>query len=530
MKEEKKIMELSPATVDEISELFTNDMQNSGANNGDIIRTRLSMEEILLYWVSKIGEKAKVIYQKGSIFGKEFIEVLVEGPKTDTRPEEQDDFSFYDKLMQSTSLSINYRYKSGYNRLQIFVPKKIKVPYMLQVLIVSIFSVFFGLLVKNAFPNFITLYNAFIVPIISAFANCLRLLGLPILFLTVCIGIINVGDFSTLTNMGLKLIKRFFIVSGIALVATTVFLCITKLYEVSLTVDSMKGFYDVYLMVLGIIPENLIIPFLNKNVLQIVFLGAIAGIALLVIKNKTENICQLLEQLKVFTEFLLGIIVKFIPAILFFSIFDIVILSDTKKIVAAVGAILLLFVTSYIIIFLQIFYVSFKCKVKINILVKKIFKTHYTGLITDSAFAAFSENITACDKLGISKKISNFGLAFGQLIFMPGYAIVYLFLSLAVAQMYNIEITIPWLFVLNILCFIFGIAAIPISGCGVPYITILCSQLNLPAEGITMMAGLIIMVEFIGTGANLSSLQMQLMLEAEKENLLDKNKLLDIKK
>lgn len=529
MEDTRKIMELSAATVDEISELFTNDMQDTGANKGDIIRTRLSMEEILLYWVSKIGEKAKVIYQKGSILGKEYIEVLVEGPKTDTRPEEQDDFSFYDKLMQSTSLSINYRYKSGYNRLQVFIPKKTKVPYMMEVLVVFILSVLFGLLVKNAFPNFIIVYNAFIVPIIGAFANCLRLLGLPILFLTVCIGIINVGDFSTLTNMGLKLIKRFFIVTGTALIVITIFLCITKIYKVSLAVDSMKDFYEVYLMLLEIIPENILIPFLNKNVLQIVFLGAIAGVALLIIKNKTENICVLLEQLKIFTEFLLGIIVKFIPAILFFSIFDIIILADIKKIVVAVSSIVLLFVVSYVIVFIQLFYVSFKCEVGIKLLIKKVLKTHYIGLITDSAFSAFSENISACDKLGISKKISNFGIAFGQLIFMPGYAIVYLFLSLAVAQMYDIEITLPWLFILIILCFIFGIAAIPISGCCIPYITILCSQLNLPAEGITMMAGLIIVVEFIGTGVNLTSLQMQLMLEAKKENLLDQNKLLEVK-
>lgn len=530
MEDTRKIMELSPATVDEISELFTNDMQDTGANKGDIIRTRLSMEEILLYWVSKIGEKAKVIYQRGSILGKEYIEVLVEGPKTDTRPEEQDDFSFYDKLMQSTSLSINYRYKSGYNRLQVFVPKKTKVPYMMKVLVVSILSVLFGLLVKNAFPNFITAYNAFIVPIIGAFANCLRLLGLPILFLTVCIGIINVGDFSTLTNMGLKLIKRFFVVSGLTLFIISIVLCVTRLYKVTFTKASMSGFYDVYLLLLGIIPENLITPFLNKNVLQIVFLGIVAGIALLVIKNKTENICELLEQLKIFTEFLLGIIAKFIPAILFFSIFDVVILSDIKKLIAAGGAIILLLLAGIITISIQLIWVACKCKVDIMILIKKVIKTHYIGLITDSAFAAFSENISACDKLGISKKISSFGIAFGQLIFMPGYAVVYLFLALSVAQMYNIEISLPWLLILNILCFIFGIAAIPISGCGVPYITILCSQLNLPAEGITMMAGLIIIVEFIGTGVNLTSLQMQLMLEAKKENLLDRNKLLDVKK
>lgn len=530
MENDKKLMSLSPATVDEISELFTNDMKDSGANKGDIIRTRLSLEEILLYWVTKIGEGAKVFYQKGYIFGKEFIEILVEGAKTDTRPEEQDDFSFYDKLMQSTSLSINYRYKSGYNRLQIFIPKKVKIPFTVKVLIVTALSVTFGLLIKNAFPNFITVYNAFIVPIIGAFANCLRLLGLPILFLTACIGIINVGDFSTLTNMGLKLIRRFFIVSGLALLITSIILCVTRLYEVSFSIASMNGFYDVYLMILGIIPENVLVPFIDKNVLQIVFLGVVFGITLLIIKNKTESICELLEQFKFLTEFLLGIIAKFIPVILFFAIFDIVILSDSKKIVAAVGAIALLIVFSYVILFVQLIWTANKCKVDVMLIAKKVIKTHYIGLITDSAFAAFSENISACDKLGISKKISNFGLAFGQLIFMPGYAIVYLFLALSVAQMYNIEITVPWLLILNILCFIFGVAAIPVSGCGVPYITILCSQLSLPPEGITMMAGLIIIVEFIGTGVNLTSLQMQLMLEAQKENLLDRNKLLDIKK
>ena len=63
--------------------------------------------------------------------------------------------------------------------------------------------------------------------------------------------------------------------------------------------------------------------------------------------------------------------------------------------------------------------VCWKCRVKLGVLIKKLLPTFLIALSTASSSAAFGTNIESCKALGIDKKLINFGVSIGQIIFMP---------------------------------------------------------------------------------------------------------------
>lgn len=71
--------------------------------------------------------------------------------------------------------------------------------------------------------------------------------------------------------------------------------------------------------------------------------------------------------------------------------------------------------------------VCWKCKVKPGVLIKKLLPTFLIALSTSSSSAAFGTNIESCKALGIDKKLINFGVSIGQIIFMPAGAIQFFY-------------------------------------------------------------------------------------------------------
>ena len=77
------------------------------------------------------------------------------------------------------------------------------------------------------------------------------------------------------------------------------------------------------------------------------------------------------------------------------------------------------------------------------VFLKKVFPVFLIGLTTASSAAAFLENRKVCEeKLGIDKKIVNIGVPLGQVIFMPGFSVLYFVMGICMAEIYGVKISI----------------------------------------------------------------------------------------
>ena len=138
--------------------------------------------------------------------------------------------------------------------------------------------------------------------------------------------------------------------------------------------------------------------------------------------------------------------------------------------------------------------------------------TFLIGLSTSSSAAAFSTNVETCEKkLGIDKRIVNFGVPVGQMLFMPGYVMVFIAPALCMAEIYGIAISPEWLITAIITSLVLAIAAPPVPGGALSCLTILFIQLNIPSEGIPVAIALNIIMDFCATAVKLICLQMEMV-------------------
>lgn len=165
-----------------------------------------------------------------------------------------------------------------------------------------------------------------------------------------------------------------------------------------------------------------------------------------------------------------------------------------------------------------------KKRVAVLPFVKKLIPTFLIAVTTSSSSAAFATNMDTCQKkLGIDAKITNFGIPLGQVIFMPGAAVQFLATALCMAETYGVDITPAWLWLVTafLITAILGIAAPPIPGGALTCYTILFIQLGIPTEAIAITIILNVILEFLGTAANLYCLQCELTLLADDLDMLD---------
>lgn len=116
---------------------------------------------------------------------------------------------------------------------------------------------------------------------------------------------------------------------------------------------------------------------------------------------------------------------KLIPLFVFISMMNLFLSGNLKNISSLIKQIILVILITSIILIFYISMVCWKCRVKPGVLIK-ITSYLLIALSTASSSAAFGTNIESCKALGIDKKLINFGVSIGQIIFMPSGAIQFL--------------------------------------------------------------------------------------------------------
>ena len=190
------------------------------------------------------------------------------------------------------------------------------------------------------------------------------------------------------------------------------------------------------------------------------------------------------------------------------------------KPICAFAAMILWLALVYILV------VAFKEKVSPALLIKKTLPTFLIGLGTSSSIAANGESSDTLNRrLGVRKKFVDFGQPVGGVIFMPSTAINFLVCAIYMASYYDVEVSVLWFIIAVLICTFVAVATPPVPGGAIAAYTIIFSQLGIPAEAVTIVVTLDILFDIISTGFDGLFLQLELVRQAEKYNMLDKKTL-----
>ena len=490
----------------------------------ETLRIRLAAEDVLNLWRNTPGSADLCTVQYFTRLGQKSIRVTVTGPSVNpnTDFEENELDAAGNVILESLGLSPMYRYNKGVNQVDFQVPGK-KVNQLSLVALAGMLAIIFGLLTTRLPWNtqqFLTEQLA--MPTLKILLGLLTGVAMPMIFLSICTGILGIGNVAALGRIGKKFLLRFlgltFVVSALS-VAT-----VGWLFPLSGEGGTEAvGFQTVFNLVLQMIPTNMVSPFLEGNALQLILLGMSFGVALLVLGERAEGLSDAMRQAEDIVSLLMRGINRLIPLFVFLTFYGLTVSSDASKLGGAVKILILVAVLCLLLALVFTIVVCVRCHVSMGTLLRKTFPAFLVAFSTASSAASFPLRLEICERhLGIAGQAARFSVSLAQTLFKPTGCIIYCVSALCVAKAYYLPITPLWLVLLVLVSGILTIATPSIAGGTKMAYSALFLQLGIPAEGMVLVLAAEPILDFLLTAVNSHAQVMLIVLTADNLNLLDK--------
>ena len=371
-------------------------------------------------------------------------------------------------------------------------PKK---PKFYQILYVQvIFAIVAGILLGHFFPEF----GESLKPLGEAFIKMVKMIIAPVIFLTVVTGIAGMKNLGSVGRVTGKAMIYFLTFSTLALVVGLIVgnviqpghglnidpstLHSTKVdeYAAKAHESTITGF------LMNIIPDTLVSPFVSGQILQVLFVAVLFGLALAKSGDLGRPITDFLQQLTnpVFT--LVGMLMKFAPI----GAFGAMAFTIGAYGISSIGNLMLLIATFYITALLFVI-VILGAVARYNgfssiDLIRYIKDELWLVLGTSSSEAALPSLMAKMEKAGCEKSVVGLVIPTGYSFNLDGTNIYMTLAALFIAQACNIELTLTQQMTILLVAMLSSKGAAGITGAG--FITLAATLSVIPAIPVAGMA------------------------------------------
>ncbi len=407
-----------------------------------------------------------------------------------------------------------------------------KIPLYLKIIIGMILGIIFGIIaVITNINEFVT---DWIKPWGTIFINLLKLIAIPLIFVSLIKGITSLSDISRLSKIGLKTIVWYIFTTIIAisiglLIANTVNpgthfpkekrIEFQKKYSDKITSKQktaeqvkQKGPLQ---FVVDIIPENFIKSASdNSKMLQVIFFAILVGIAMLSIKNKNvEIVTRFFDGFNDIILKIIDYIMKMSPLGVFALLSTLIVeftngnINEAKDLFIALG-IYSVTVISGLLIMIFIFYpilLKFIAKQNIKKFFKAILPAQLMAFSTSSSAATLPVTMECCEKnLKIPEQYSGFVLPVGATVNMDGTSLYQAVAAIFIAQIFGIDLDFIQQLTIVLTATLASIGAAAVPGAGIIMLVIVLNSINVPTEGIALILAIDRILDMIRTVVNVT--------------------------
>lgn len=313
-------------------------------------------------------------------------------------------------------------------------------------------------------------------PVLSVILNMLTGIMGPIIFLSLVMSISSLESINELTQLGGTVIKRF-VRSVLAITVISILiglLFFPVLGEGSINLDASAAIG----LLLDVIPTNIVTPFVENNLPQLVVLGAACGASLLLLGERGAPIKDVVTSLNEWTNVLMDLVMKALPAIPFLSVFKMIANGETEILIEGWKFIVATYACIAACITLKFVKATVRSGVGMTTVWRSMRPLVNTVFVTSSGSAAMKMNYEVSEELGIDSSFSSFWvpLAYGMLL--PSTTVGFVLSTLFIADVTGTPVTPSFLLVLVILTVQLSLASPGLT----PGTTVIVQSLGMPAD------------------------------------------------
>lgn len=374
--------------------------------------------------------------------------------------------------------------------------------FIWQIVIAFILAIIIGLIFGEQ--------TKYVQPIGDLFLRLIKFIIAPLILSTIVVGVTSTGDVKKLSRLGGKTITYYlttsFIAISIGLFAGYIFSPGTgtniTLSETAETANETEG---VVQTLLNIIPTNPFESLATTNVLQIIFFAIFVGIAITLVGEKAVPVQRFFDGFAEIMYKITALIMVLVPLGIFGLLAPIVgqyglaVLMPLMKLIVCV-------LVACILHAALIYSIAVKSLGKMSPIhfFKGIFPAAIVAFSTCSSSGTLPVTMkNTQENLGVSKETSSFTLPLGATINMDGTAIYLGIAVMFIAQYFGTHLSIGQVATVALLATLASIGTAGVPGAGLIMLTMVLGAVNLPLEGIALIAGVDRILDMMRTSINI---------------------------
>ena len=369
-----------------------------------------------------------------------------------------------------------------------------------------------GLILGLLFGVYLPQYSETVKPIGTVFLRLIQMIILPLIFFSLVSGVTSMHDPSSLGRVGMKSVMAFLGTTFFAVIFGLIVALVLK-PGVGVVIDFglspernfKEGGFNLIEFLVNIVPNNIVASFAEGRTLQVVFFAVFTGVILNTMGSAADSLKSLIHSMAKMILKMISKVVELSPYGAFALTAWVVgtqgldIMVSLSKLVLAITIALVL---QYLIfgLFILVF-----CRMSPMPFYRKSFEYQSIALSTGSSKASLATTMQVCrQKLGISESSTSFILPLGASINMDGMAINLSLTTVFFAQVMGIALSMSDYMVIILTATLGSMGGAGIPGGSLVMLPMILSAVNMPIEGVAVIAGIDRVLDLLRTAINIT--------------------------
>lgn len=366
------------------------------------------------------------------------------------------------------------------------------------------------------------------------FVNSLKMLVVPLVFISLVCGTCSLSDPKKLGRLGGKSIGLYLLTTAIAItIAMTLALVINPGEGINMPTTSTfdpKQAPTLVDVIINMFPTNPINAMSSGNMLQVIVFALLFGIAMALSGDAGKRLTAVFEDLNTIILKLVTILMNIAPYGVFFLMAKLFSYIDGDLIVKLIfyfGTVLFALFVHALIVYPTLLktFTGLSPAVFLN----KIKELSIFAFSTSSSSATMPVTLeTATKKLGADNKVASFTVPLGATINMDGTAIMQGVATVFIAQVFAVDLSFTDYLMVILTATLASVGTAGVPGVGLIMLAMVLNQVGLPVEGIAIIIGVDRLLDMTRTAVNVTGDCMVTCIVAKSEGELDETTFNDV--
>ena len=359
------------------------------------------------------------------------------------------------------------------------------------------------------------------------FISLLKMLVVPLVFISLVCGSSSLSDPRMLGRVGGKTIALYLLTTAIAvslaLGAAIIFEPGIGAQPIAMLEAQIAESTPFTQVLINMVPTNPVAAMADGQMLPIIFFAVLLGISITLSKQVGVRVSDWFNDMNAIIMKLVTLVMRFAPYGVF-SLIAILTATSNAGDFMAVGRYVILVFAVLFVHALLVYPTILAVVGRLNpfIFLAKLRPAMLFAFTTASSNATIPVTLeTVVKKVGVSNKIASFTVPLGATINMDGTAIMQGIATGFIAQYYGIDLSGDQYLMVVVMVILASIGTAGVPGVGLVVLAGVLDQVGLPAEGIALILGVDRLLDMTRTVVNITGDSMVTTIVAKSEGELD---------